>query len=608
MQLIFMKKRIYILLFCIFSLFSTAGCSHSSSPGNEDKAFLQFTDTLFCQEVSADTLTLHYTLKHPEHYGIADVPITYGTFSTDTASLMASSENMLHSLKRFSRKELNEKNQLTYDILTSYFETNRELAPYLLYTEPVNPTTGIQAQLPVLLSEYQFYTSEDVSTYLELLSKTPEYFQSLIHFEKAKSDAGLFMSAAVADDVIAQCSSFLEMGDTNYLYTTFKERLNNVPDISKSQKADYLAQNKTQVDTYVLPAFREFADAISDLKNTGTNNQGLCFFPEGKAYYEALVARDTGSSRSISELQSLTKKQISQDIYDLRKAAGVFAEKPEATETFRNTLETAAANAHSSTSTAITEALSDPATIMKDLQAQYTAAFPEGPEVKNTIKYVPEPLESYLSPAFYLIPAIDNSADNVIYINRGQTMEGIELYTTLAHEGYPGHLYQTTYFAASNPDPVRSILGFGGYTEGWATYTEMMSFYMAPLSKTQATLLQKNKSAILGLYALADMGIHYDGWTLKDACKFFRNYGISDENVVRDIYELILSDPGNYLRYYIGYLEFLELKRDCIEKDGNNFSQKEFHRTILETGPAPFDVLKKQLGLTVRAAFHVLRK
>lgn len=596
MHLKFMKKCIY-LLFCIFSLFSIAGCSRSS-PGSEDKAFLQFTDTLFCQEVSADTLTLHYTLKHPEHYGISDVPITYGTFSTDTASLMASSENMLHALNRFSRNDLNEENRLTYDILTSYFETNRNLAPYLLYTEPVNPTTGIQAQLPVLLSEYQFYTSEDVSTYLELLSKTPEYFQSLEHFEKTKSDAGLFMSAAVADDVIAQCNSFLEMGDANYLYTTFKERLDNVPDISQSQKADYLAQNKTQVDTYVLPAFREFADVISDLKNTGTNDQGLCYFPEGKAYYEALVARDTGSSRSISELQNLTKKQITQDISDLRKAAGAFADTPE----------TAAANAHAATSTAITEALSDPATIMKDLQAQYTAAFPEGPKVENTIKYVPEPLESYLSPAFYLIPAIDNSADNVIYINRGQTMKGIELYTTLAHEGYPGHLYQTTYFAASDPDPVRSILGFGGYTEGWATYTEMMSFYMAPLSKTQALLLQKNKSAILGLYALADMGIHYDGWTQKDACKFFRNYGISDENVVQDIYELILSDPGNYLRYYIGYLEFLELKRDCIEKYGDDFSQKEFHRTILETGPAPFDVLKKQLGLTVQAAFYILKK
>ncbi len=592
MHKILSYKRAAFFLLCPFLSFFAAGCQNTSTVQDENSAFRKFTHTLFCQEVSSDTLTLHYTLQKPQTYGIKNPPVTYGSFSSNTAEAMASSENLLHALKQFHPNALDKENQLTYGILEKYFQTNNALAPYLLYQEPVNPTTGIQAQLPVLLCEYQFSNTKDVEIYLELLSKTPEYLQSLSEFEKAKSDAGLFMSHAVAEDVIAQCRSFLEMGDENYLYTTFQERLCHLPDISNAEKESYLSKNKLQVDTYVLPAFQNFADAISALKETGTNDKGLCFFPEGKTYYEALIAHNTGSSRSIKELQSLTKKQITQDISDLQKTAESFSK------------ESAAVASSDITSAAIEEALSDPAAIMNDLQTQCNAAFPEGPNVHHTIKYVPESLESYLSPAFYLIPAIDNSEDNVIYINRKQTMKGMELYTTLAHEGYPGHLYQTTYFADSNPDPVRSIINFGGYTEGWATYTEMMSFYMAPISKTQASLLQKNKSAVLGLYALADMGIHYDGWTLKDACNFFRNYGISNDNVVQDIYELILSDPGNYLRYYIGYLEFLELKRDCIQKDGENFSQKDFHKTILETGPAPFDVLKKQLGLTTRAVFY----
>lgn len=236
---------------------------------------------------------------------------------------MASSENLLHALEQFHPNSLNKENQLTYDILQKYFQTNNALAPYLLYQEPVNPTTGIQAQLPVLLCEYQFSNTKDVDIYLELLSKTPEYLQSLSEFEKAKSDAGLFMSHAVAEDVVAQCRSFLEMGDENYLYTTFQERLSHLPDISNAEKESYLSKNKLQVDTYVLPAFQNFADAISALKETGTNDKGLCFFPEGKAYYEALVAHNTGSSRSIKELQTLTKKQITQDISDLQKTAGI---------------------------------------------------------------------------------------------------------------------------------------------------------------------------------------------------------------------------------------------------------------------------------------------
>ena len=171
--------------------------------------------------------------------------------------------------------------------------------------------------------------------------------------------------------------------------------------------------------------------------------------------------------------------------------------------------------------------------------------------------------------------------------------DDLTLFTTLAHEGYPGHLYQTVYYESTDPDPIRSIMDFGGYVEGWATYAEMGSYYLTPLSKEQATLLQKNSSIILGLYALADMGIHYDGWSRMDTVAFFSNYGITDAETVERIYELIIGSPGNYLKYYIGYLEFLQLKKEYIAQAGDSFSQEAFHKSVLDVGPAPFDVVKK---------------
>ena len=170
------------------------------------------------------------------------------------------------------------------------------------------------------------------------------------------------------------------------------------------------------------------------------------------------------------------------------------------------------------------------------------------------------------------------------------------LFTTLAHEGYPGHLYQTVYFANTNPDPIRTILNFGGYVEGWATYAEMCSYYLAPLTKDQATLLQKNSSIVLGLYTLADIGIHYDGWSREDAISFYKKYGIGDEDNINQIYDLILGSPGNYLKYYVGYVEFLELKKDWVKAYGSQASQKEFHKAVLDVGPAPFKVVEKYIG------------
>jgi uncharacterized protein (DUF885 family) len=234
-----------------------------------------------------------------------------------------------------------------------------------------------------------------------------------------------------------------------------------------------------------------------------------------------------------------------------------------------------------------------PEQILANLKQNIYNSFPEAPSVNVTVKHVPSALENYLSPAFYLIPAIDNFKENTIYINQAHATNDIRSFTTLAHEGYPGHLYQTTYFASTNPDPLRTILSFQGYVEGWATYAEMCSYYISPLEKPLATVLQKNNSLILGLYAAADIGIHYDGWSLADTVGFFQKYGITDAAVVQEIYEHIVCDPANYLTYYVGYLEFLELKKEVMNLEKDNFSQKEFHKKVLEIGPAPFEILRK---------------
>ena len=232
--------------------------------------------------------------------------------------------------------------------------------------------------------------------------------------------------------------------------------------------------------------------------------------------------------------------------------------------------------------------------ILGKLEEGIRNAFPESPETELKIKYVPSEMEEHLSPAFYMIPAIDNTGENVIYLNQSKMGDDLTLFATLAHEGYPGHLYQTVYYEGTDPDPVRSLFSFGGYVEGWATYAEMCSYYLTPLSKEQAVLLQKNSSIILALYALADMGIHYEGWSRLDTVAFFSSYGITDAETVEQIYELIIGSPANYLKYYIGYVEFLELKKEWFRKQEKP-SQKEFHDAVLTTGPAPFEIVEEYM-------------
>lgn len=569
------RKNFFLILPCcllviLISFLSGNAFWSSLLAESSDQQFRTFTRSLFQTEVSANTISLHYTLRSPSDYGIADIPATYGSLSSDPVAAKASVRNVLSSLQEFDPGTLSSENALTFKILDTYLKNASTGTDYLLYQEPLGPVSGIHTQLPVLLSEYSFYDTQDVETYLALLKETPSYFDSVIRFEQKKAASGLFMPDYQADSVLDTCQSFIDMGKENYLVSTFNERIASLDLLPENKKDSFQKENMKLVTEEIYPAYQNLITAIKSLKGKGTNEQGLSHFPYGKNYYEYLVRQTTGCNESISRLRLMTRAQILEDLNAMQKV--LFP--ADAALTQASVLEQ-----------------TPPDSMLDDLRSKITDTFPEIPDVDFQVKYVPESMQDYLSPAFYMIPAIDNLTENVIYINNGQTASGLNLYTTLAHEGYPGHLYQTVYFSASEPDPIRSILDFGGYVEGWATYAEMMSYYLAPLPKTEASLLQKNSSVILGLYALADMGIHYDGWSVTDTVRFFSDYGINDANAVQSVYELIIGSPANYLKYYIGYLKFYELKKEMADALGNQFSQKEFHRAVLDVGPAPFEIV-----------------
>lgn len=569
------RKKIFLILPCcllviLISFLSGNAFWSSLHAESSDRQFRTFTRSLFQTEVSANTISLHYTLRSPSDYGIADIPATYGSLSSDSVATKASVRNVLSSLQEFDPDTLSSENALTFKILDTYLKNASTGTDYLLYQEPLGPVSGIHTQLPVLLSEYSFYDTQDVETYLALLKETPSYFDSVIRFEQKKAASGLFMPDYQADSVLDTCQSFIDMGKENYLVSTFNERIASLDLLPENKKDSFQKENMKLVTEEIYPAYQNLITAIKSLKGKGMNEQGLSHFPYGKKYYEYLVRQTTGCNESISRLRLMTRAQILEDLSAMQKI--LFP--ADAALTQASVLEQ-----------------TSPDSMLDDLRSKITDTFPEIPDVDFQVKYVPESMQDYLSPAFYMIPAIDNLTENVIYINNGQTASGLNLYTTLAHEGYPGHLYQTVYFSASEPDPIRSILDFGGYVEGWATYAEMMSYYLAPLPKTEASLLQKNSSVILGLYALADMGIHYDGWSVTDTVRFFSDYGINDPNAVQSVYKLIIGSPANYLKYYIGYLKFYELKKEMADALGNQFSQKEFHRAVLDVGPAPFEIV-----------------
>lgn len=568
------------------SLFLLYGTHHYLSVWDAQttsRQFRQFTDTMFQKEIISSTLTLHYTLENPENYGIINYPVTYG--STDEISLVSSGSPSIDDYRQILYQipydNLSSQNQLTYDILALYLENEKNGETFSLYSEPLGATIGIQAQLPILLSEYTFSSEKDIETYLQLIAQTDSYFSAIAEFEFSKSKAGLFMSDANADAIISQCQSFLSMKpENNFLITLFDEKVDNITSLPEEQRQAYKEQNRSAVEEHILPAYRLLTEQLEKLKGTGVNGNGLCYFPQGKAYYEYLLRSSTGSYLPIAGIEKRIRQQLEKDLSACRS---LLLKNPQAGQ-----------------SNAFDTLITDPQDILSSLQEQITDVFPTAPSVHYDVKYVHEALEDFLSPAFYLTPPIDNLKEHVIYINRASDYSPLELYTTLAHEGYPGHLYQNV-VSDQYLSPVRSILGFGGYTEGWATYVEMESYrYAAKQCADEsaaeiAELNRLNRSIMLGISSLLDICIHYHGFTREDTAEFLKNMGIASGNSANAIFDAIIESPANYLKYYLGYLTFSDLRDWCQEHYADSFDLKDFHKQVLTIGPCQFPVLEKYL-------------
>lgn len=570
------KRTLFLSLLAVpASLF--LGCSVHSYLAN--RSFVDFTDRMFVSEIQESTLNLHYTLSDPASFGITDYPVTLGNAGPAVeASGGAALENYKGKLEDICRHCLSKDNRLTYDILDTYLDTRIMGTDFYLYGEPLGPTIGTQAQLPVLLAEYAFRNERDISDYLNLLKQMDTCYASLLDFEQARSEAGLFMSDSSADAIIAQCQSFIANPEENFLLEIFNEKTDSLDFLSPQKKASYKSANRKAVLGHVIPAYELLIRGLTELKGTGKNEKGLCWLPKGKAYYEYLVRQSTGRDENVAELAGRIQQQLQTDYAKLRS---LIKENP------------------SLLTNSLTGSLSvqEPADMLTDLQSKLSEDFPEPPGVSCEVKYVHSSLEEFLSPAFYLTPPIDLLNQNVIYINRACAYTPLELYTTLAHEGYPGHLYQTVYSGSVSSNKVRSLLDFGGYVEGWATYVEMYAYDMADTDRDTASLFRLNRSIMLGISSLMDIAVHYYGYSRADAAAWLTQLGFSDTSSAESLYTAVLEAPANYLKYYVGYLSFLDLRNACSRKEGEAFSLREFHRRILELGPMPFSVLEQRLGV-----------
>ena len=655
-----MKKKFPCLFTAIFFLGFAAVFLYFFL-NSDARRFRQATENFFTSSLAGDSLSLHYTLADPSPGLEGPSPATLPVYSRSgrqagaavmenlltalwkidpekldeqdayTLSLLTSwlegpspatlpvysrsgrqagaavMENLLTALWEIDPEKLNEQDAYTLSLLTVWLENELVGAQCEYFEEPLSPTSGMHLELPVLLAEYAFRSREDLEDYLEILESIPDYLDGLGEYEKEKAAAGLFMTEEDAAEVVQQCDAILDEalleGGTHFLQTTFAERLDRLIELGEVDAGDrekYVSENDRLLKTVAAPAYEALGDTIFLLSGSGLYEGGLGRISGGIIYYTYLLKRNTGSSRTPEEITRLLSEQLQADVQKLQELSGRYRQLTGHTP--------------DSASTLFPFPIEDAQEILTDLQQRMQddfsplSALTDTP-VSCTVRTVSESLQSYTSPAFYLTPPLDALSENVIYINPASTRTGLELYTTLAHEGYPGHLYQTVYSRlyenSITDNPVRGVLSFSGFVEGWAYYVENLSYgYAAEVllenggSEADQVLVQLlclERNLQINLYCLLDLSIHYYGADQEDVFRSLAAFGISDTATADAIYDYIRREPTTYLKYYLSYLEILSLKEEAQELWKDQYSDLRFHTFLLQTGPSDFTNLENRL-------------
>lgn len=584
-------KKITLLSLSAFLAFSLFGCNKRDSK-EEQKKFDDFINTEFVEAMQDNYLNAHIYTEKPEKFGIdkskikvqVDNPMNEET-EKNISEEVKKSEKAFNS---FHRDDLTDEQKETYDIFKYMLDINLKSSDekYKFMEMNFATLTGIHTQLPTLFADLTLRNEDDVKALIKLVESTKPYIDSVLQYTKKQAENGTMMIDI--DNVLDYCKKIQTAGSNS---STLKSMNANIEalKLDKQKTKSYQEELKKAFDSSFLPSYDNIINTLTSLKKSKNNTQGMSHLKNGKEYYEILFKNATGSDESIAEMKKKLEK-LSQS--SMLKAQAIVAKNPDA---YSALLDGKA-----------TTKYKDFETMLKDLNKDIKGDFPSIGDLNYVIKPLDKDLANNGVAAYFNLPALDGTTPKQIRVNtQGDSLKinSLETFSTVAHEGLPGHMYQVTYAYENLPNPWRKVVAsFSGYQEGYATYVELYALKYLKNVDSSVIGIQQNLTVYQNcIVSLLDIGIHYDGWSLNEAKSFMEDNGL-DASVANELYKQIQANPTAFLSYYVGYAQFAELKEKAENALGEKFKDKDFHEAILKSGSAPFKVVEGNVDAYIKSA------
>lgn len=542
------------------------------TPIHAEESFSDFEDELFQEMMSEDYTTLHFSLRDYQKYGIEKPDVNIGDASWDDyEDSVEDCDEYLKKLQSFDYDSLSETEQKDYRTIAFYLERNKELNSYPYFDWAFNSAEGVIDNLLTTFTEFVFYEKEDIDDYLTTLASVPAYLDQCLENTKKQAAKGYFLTDAMLKATEDAIEKFVDKKDDNELIKIFDKNIDAFDGLSAEEKEAYKKKNQEIVLNAYIPSYEKVAEELQKLKGSRKADYNVSSLDGGSEYYAALARYKTSIDADVETILDICTQYIEKSVDELYDIMQNHSEVTEETLDF------------------------DSAEDVFSYLEGHLDAFPVLDKVYYNVQYLDPSVANDSIVAYYLSPPVDDMRDNVIKINGNNVSDVLDLYTTLAHEGFPGHLYQTNYYIQQQPSLLRTQLTMMGYQEGWGMFAEGQALHVSGLSEYASEYQKINIELNYVLSAAVDLGVNGLGWSTKDVSKYLDRLDLNG-SIAKDLYDFATLQPGTILPYGVGIAMFELLENKAKNALGNDFDQKAFNEVLLNDGNRPFEVVEEDVN------------
>ena len=566
------------------------------NPDNED--FEKYLDDFFVMYLEGDQLSVNIFCEVPSDFGLERYEANWYTYSHITIEDILETREMfnelLEELTSYKDCALSNRQLIAYNQIEEFL--NYQIRYYNLSDDVsfmeltyVDQFGGYVADFGTYMEAYTLREKADVDDVVNFITSTKEAFASYLDFVNDKTLAGYALSDFTLNAMIDYLDDILESHnpDSNqyyYLQEVLFTKIEGLTFLSDLEKSAYKKQIADAINDSFIEGVKILKEGLEEnLGNLATEDEGYwASYEKGSDFFELeldylLGLDDFDMEKYIKELDTainstfpMAEGQLNNLIYKynistmsalnrLLRRNSIFSGTPE--EMLEYLKEFA--------KTIVPSLDYSPNITIKEMDAASA-------KVSNAV-------------AYYMKSALDNFNLEYITLNPTKLGDSNDVLGTLAHEGYPGHLYAYCFSKQLDIHNLSKIMSSTAHAEGWATYVELKLYEYALENTSQGELydviqyLYYNHLSGFLLETRLDVGIHYQGWTVDKVGQYLKSNGY-DSSAAGEIYNLLIEMPVGYAAYGYGKLYFYNLHQEAKSILGDYYDEIEFNTMLLSKG------------------------